>query len=106
MDLADAICITCQRKIIGLRGHEKIHEHFLSEIDMPKALENENYVIIPDAKLNNDEALDRYKALPLINHNDLESCKSHIRLSVEDLKKIVTDSTKKQAGFEISKALN
>lgn len=89
LDLANAICASCEKKIIGLRGHEKIHEHFLSEIETGVALENQDYVIVPNEKLTENEGLDYYNGLPLRSFDSLNSEKSGFRLDSMGLKEKV-----------------
>jgi len=48
-DLAMAICPGCERKIVGIRPGEKLHEIMISKDDARKTLEYEDhYVIRPD----------------------------------------------------------
>lgn len=45
-DVAEAICPTCKREIIGIRPGEKLHEEMITETDALSTLEFEHYYVI------------------------------------------------------------
>jgi FlaA1/EpsC-like NDP-sugar epimerase len=92
LDLAEAICPKCRKEVTGLRGHEKTHEHFLTDIEKSRAVENEAYVIVTKNVLTNDEGLDKYDALAIKEFNTLNSFLTSKKLSVSELKNIVVQT--------------
>jgi UDP-N-acetylglucosamine 4,6-dehydratase (inverting) len=49
LDLAEAICPTCEKRIVGIRPGEKIHEEMITETDSLNTIELEKYyVIVPN----------------------------------------------------------
>lgn len=49
LDLAEAICPHCEKRIVGIRPGEKIHEEMITETDSLSTLElDKHYIIVPN----------------------------------------------------------
>jgi len=46
LDLAEAICPNCEKKIVGVRPGEKIHEEMITNSDAPNTIEFKEYFVI------------------------------------------------------------
>ncbi len=56
LDLAEAICPKCEKKIVGIRPGEKIHEEMITETDSLNTIELEKYyVIVPNSPFESYE---------------------------------------------------
>ncbi|MCS7029693.1 MAG: UDP-N-acetylglucosamine 4,6-dehydratase (inverting) [Bacteroidia bacterium] len=93
IDLAKAICPDCKYEVIGLRPGEKIHEEMLTASDALYTIETEKYFItLPYYKLNQkQEYLKKYNGKPLTENDVYCSERNTHWLSVEDLKKLVSE---------------
>jgi FlaA1/EpsC-like NDP-sugar epimerase len=66
LDIAQAICPHCEKRIIGIRTGEKIHEEMITETDSPNTIElDKYYVIVPQ---NPDEVYAETMQKYLLHH--------------------------------------
>jgi UDP-N-acetylglucosamine 4,6-dehydratase len=53
MDLAESISSECEKKIVGIRPGEKLHEEMISESDAPNTIDlGKYYAILPGSKID------------------------------------------------------
>ncbi|MCS6820357.1 MAG: polysaccharide biosynthesis protein [Microscillaceae bacterium] len=100
LDLAEAICPHCEKKVVGMRPGEKIHEEMITEVDSPNTIESEQYfIIVPNSPFTTHKEtmrkyLSHYKAQKVaegftysskqnINWLNVEQIREQIRLYVD-----------------------
>ena len=91
MDLAEAICEKCEKKIIGIRPGEKVHEEMITFSDSFNTYEvQDNYVIIPvKPKWSIDDYIDNFKAKKVKEGFSYDSGTNSHFLKVEELKQLI-----------------
>jgi UDP-N-acetylglucosamine 4,6-dehydratase/5-epimerase len=91
MDLAEAICEKCEKKIIGIRPGEKIHEEMITFSDSFNTYEIHNYyVIIPTKpKWSINDYIDNFKATKVKEGFSYDSGTNSHFLKVEELKQLI-----------------
>lgn len=94
MDLAEAIGPNCEKKIIGIRPGEKIHEVMITESDSFNTIDlGKYYAILP----NSDECLEQYKE-DKIKYKNVEKNFSYDSknnsdfLNIEQLRCLITNN--------------
>lgn len=87
-DLAEAVGPTCEKKIVGVRPGEKIHEEMITESDSMNTAEFEKYyAILPTAPpWNLDEWMKKFNARPVTRGFKYNSGSNTEWLSVEQLR--------------------
>lgn len=90
-DLAKAIAPELKIKEIGIRPGEKIHEQMITKEDARNTLEfDEYYIILPEIELEN--ITHKYpKGKPVLSDFEYHSGNNDRCLSVEDMKKLISE---------------
>ena len=93
MDLANAISEKCEKKVVGIRPGEKLHEEMISVSDAQNTVDLGNYyAILPNLKSIIDEYEDRYKNLNFVDEDfSYNSGTNQDFLSIKQLKKLLKE---------------
>ena len=93
MDLANAISEKCEKKVVGIRPGEKLHEEMISVSDAQNTVDLGNYyAILPNLKSILDEYEDRYKNLNFVDEDfSYNSGTNQDFLSIKQLKKLLKE---------------
>ena len=91
MDLADAICPDCEKKIIGIRPGEKIHEEMISYSDSFNTFDlGKNYAIIPvTPKWSIKDFIKNFNAKKVDEGFNYSSGSNKEFLTVEEIKNLI-----------------
>ena len=91
MDLAEAICPDCEKKIIGIRPGEKIHEEMISYSDSFNTLDlGKIYAILPvTPKWNIKDFIKHFKAKKVDEGFSYSSGSNEEFLTVEEIKNLI-----------------
>lgn len=91
MDLADAICPNCEKKIIGIRPGEKIHEEMISYSDSFNTFDlGKNYAIIPvTPKWSIKDFIKNFNAKKVDEGFNYSSESNKEFLTVEEIKNLI-----------------
>ena len=96
-DLAEAICPSCEKKIMGIRSGEKVHEEMITSTDSQTTIDLGNYyAILP----NGDSLLKKYKDLN-INFSEYkkgcsyDSGKNEKFLSISQIRELIVNNIDK-----------
>jgi UDP-N-acetylglucosamine 4,6-dehydratase len=86
-DVAEAVCDACEKKVIGPRQAEKMHEVLISEFEMPFAIKKDGYYIITPEKgrLTQEEYLESLNAEKVEGIMEYSSGNNSQWLSVQDI---------------------
>lgn len=96
MDLAEAICSDCEKKIVGIRPGEKIHEEMISSSDSYNTYDiGRFYVIIPTLiEWDLNLFLKTYNGVKVDENFNYSSGSNKEFLSVKELKKLIKNKYK------------
>jgi UDP-N-acetylglucosamine 4,6-dehydratase (inverting) len=95
MDVAEAIDPACEKKIVGIRPGEKLHEEMVNSCDSWNTIENDRYYVIVPMLHHRDhtETIQLYarhhQASQVEAHFDYTSDKNDDWLTVEQLRKLI-----------------
>jgi UDP-N-acetylglucosamine 4,6-dehydratase/5-epimerase len=86
-DLADAICPECEKKIVGIRPGEKIHELLITKDEARLTVEKDCYIIKPEFSWTDEILGEGWKPVP----ENFEYCSATNTkwLMKEELKKLI-----------------
>jgi len=92
-DVAEAVCPTCRRDIIGIRPGEKLHEEMITETDSLNTVEFDDYfVILPATPLwDIDEFMAAFNGKMCPPEFSYNSGKNSEWLSVEQLRELIRE---------------
>lgn len=94
-DLAEAIGPECQKKIVGIRPGEKLHEEMITHADSPNTIETDSLFVIVPVSLSGDRAeiLQRYlvhhQGQPVDDGFRYTSAENDNWLSVDELRELI-----------------
>ena len=93
LDVADAVCNRCEKKIVGIRPGEKIHEEMITASDSFNTYDiNKYYVILPVVtKWNIDEFINEFSAKKVKPGFSYNSGTNDNWESVSSLKKLIKE---------------
>lgn len=91
MDVAEAIAPHCQKKIVGIRPGEKLHEEMITETDALNTIEFEKYfVIMPSVQLwGIDDFTETFKGKPCTSGFKYNSGTNRDWLGVEEIRNLI-----------------
>jgi len=101
-DLAEAICPDCEKKIIGIRPGEKIHEEMITSSDSYYTYDlGKYYSIIPSSPLwNLEDFIKHFSADKVPNGFCYNSGKNSDWLTIPDLRRLIKDHV--DSTFQVS----
>ena len=91
LDLAEAVCPTCTKPVVGMRAGEKLHEEMITSSDSQNTVDLGNYyAILPadDAKMR-EEYCQATKAVPVPEGFSYSSGNNPHFLSVQELRQLI-----------------
>jgi len=93
VDLAEAIAPECERKAIGIRPGEKLHEDMITATDAMNTLEFEKYfVILPSMRLwDVDEYMKKFAGKYCMEGFAYSSGTNEHFLTVEELRELIRE---------------
>lgn len=88
LDLAEAISPNCEKKIVGVRPGEKIHEEMITNSDAPNTIEFKEYFVIhpTNPKWKPGDLMNKYQGQKVDDEFHYNSGKNHSWLTVEQLR--------------------
>jgi UDP-N-acetylglucosamine 4,6-dehydratase/5-epimerase len=91
-DVAEALAPECERKIVGIRPGEKLHEEMITETDALNTIEFEKYfVILPsyNTRWTSEDLKTQFNGTPCVAGFRYESNSNREWLSIEDIRRLV-----------------
>ncbi len=92
-DVAEAVCATCEKRVIGIRPGEKLHEEMITETDSLSTVElADKYVILPSIPLwDVDEFCETFSGKLCDPGFRYSSGENDEWLTVEDLRALIRE---------------
>ena len=92
-DVAEAVCADCEKKVIGPRQAEKMHEVLISEFEMPFTLRKEGYYIITpeNGRLTKGYYVNQMQASEVSGLTEYSSGNNSDYLSVEEIREQIAE---------------
>ncbi|WP_421763185.1 polysaccharide biosynthesis protein [Ekhidna sp.] len=86
-DVAEAVCASCKKQVIGPRVAEKMHEILISEFEAKQTIKSDGFfIIMPEIGIKREEYVKHYQA-EAFELEEYSSGKNSDFLTIEEIKK-------------------
>lgn len=89
MDLAEAICLKCEKKIVGIRAGEKLHEIMVPKDDARRTLEYKDHYLIQPGFRYFERRFNGEKGKPVPDDFEYNSGTNPWFLTIEEMREMV-----------------